>query len=145
MNEVCEIAAGNPEDKEISRILKGVKTIAVAGLSPRADRPSHRVAAYLKSKGYTIIPIRPKVREVLGEAAYNNLGEIPAEIHVDMVDIFTRPGDVFAIVEAAIKRGDVRVVWTQEGIVNNKARELALSAGLEVVMDRCALKEHLKI
>lgn len=145
MSEVCEIPAGNPEDEDISRILREAKTIAVVGLSPKANRPSHRVASYLKSHGYTIIPVRPKVKEVLGERAYDRLEDIPAEIRVDMVDIFRRPSEVPPIVEAAVKRGDVKVIWMQEGIVNNNARETALDAGLEVVMDRCALKEHMKM
>lgn len=145
MTEVCELPAGNPENTEITRILKETKTIAVVGLSPREDRPSHRVAAYLKSQGYTIIPVRPKIKEILGEKAYGDLSEIPPDIQVDMVDIFRRPSAVLPIVEAAIKRGNVKVIWMQERIVNNEAREKGLDAGLDVVMDKCALKEHKKI
>ncbi len=145
MNEVCEIPAGNPENSEITRMLKDTKTIAIVGLSPKEDRPSHRVAVYLKSQGYTIIPVRPKIKEILGEKAYGNLSEIPPDIQVDMVDIFRRPSEVLPIVEAAIKRGDVKVIWMQERIVNNEAREKGLDAGFDVVMDKCTLKEHKKI
>jgi predicted CoA-binding protein len=140
--DVCEIPAGNPDSPEIDEILKTVKTIAVVGLSPREERASHRVAAYLKQHGYRIIPVRPAVTEILGERAYGDLSEIPADIRVDMVDIFRRHEEVMPIVEAAIARGDVKVIWMQEGIVNNAARDLAMAKGLSVVMDRCAMKEH---
>jgi predicted CoA-binding protein len=142
MTEQCEIPAGNATEQEIVDILKSVKTIAVVGLSPKEERDSHRVAAYLKGAGYRIIPVRPGVTEILGEKAYADLADIPADVKVDMVDIFRKPETVMPIVEAAIKRGDVKVVWMQEGIVNNAARELAISRGLSVVMDRCAMKEH---
>jgi predicted CoA-binding protein len=142
MTQQCEIPAGNPDSREIDEILKSVKTIAVVGLSPKEDRASYRVASYLKSSGYRIVPVRPGVAEILGEHAYGDLAEIPAEIRIDMVDIFRRAEEVMPIVEAAVSRGDVKVVWMQEGIVNNAAGDLALSKGLRVVMDRCAMKEN---
>jgi hypothetical protein len=142
MTEQCEIPAGNPDSPEIDEILKTVKTIAVVGLSPAEDRPSYRVASYLKGHGYRIIPVRPAVKEILGERAFGDLTEIPADVIVDMVDIFRRAEDVMPVVEAAIARGDVRVIWMQEGIVNNAARDAARAKGLTVVMDRCAMKEH---
>jgi predicted CoA-binding protein len=142
MAEQCEIPAGNPDSPHIDEILKKVKTIAVVGISPKEDRPSFRVASYLQTQGYRIIPVRPAAEEILGEQVYGDLSEIPADIMIDMVDIFRRAEDVMPVVEAAIARRDAKVVWMQEGIVNNAARELALSKGLSVVMDRCAMKEH---
>ncbi len=142
MTQQCEIPAGNPDSAEIDEILKTVTTIAVVGLSPKEDRPSYRVGAYLQAQGYRIVPVTPAAEEILGERAYGDIAGIPAEIRIDMVDIFRRAEDVVPVVEAAIARGDARVIWMQEGIVNNEARELALSKGLRVVMDRCAMKEH---
>jgi len=142
MAEQCEIPAGNPDSPEIDEILRSVKTVAVVGLSPKDDRPSHRVAAYLQSAGYRIIPVRPATGEILGERAYGGLSEFPADVTIDLVDIFRRHDEVMPIVEAAVARGDVKVIWMQEGIVNNAARDLALGKGLQVVMDRCAMKEH---
>jgi predicted CoA-binding protein len=142
MAEQCEIPAGNPDSREIDEILKTVRTIAVVGLSPKEDRPSFRVASYLQAQGYRIVPVRPGGGEILGEHTYGDLAEIPADITIDMVDIFRRAEDVMPIVEAAIARRDAKVVWMQEGIVNNAARELAIGKGLSVVMDRCAMKEH---
>ena len=145
MAEQCEIPAGNPTDPEIEQVLRSVKTIAVVGLSPKEDRPSFRVASYLKSKGYTIIPVTPMADVILGEKAYGDLSEIPPGVTVDMVDIFRKAEDVMPIVETAVRRRGVRVIWMQEGIVNNAARELAITKGLTVVMDRCAMKEHRKM
>lgn len=128
------------EYKDIEKILKGYKTIAVVGLSPKEDRPSHNVAKYLRSQGYRIIPVNPNAKEVLGEISYPDLKSILEK--VDIVDIFRRSEDVLPIVDEAIAIG-AKVVWMQEGIINNEAAERARKAGLEVVMDRCMLKEHM--
>lgn len=129
-------------DKDIKRILKDYKTIAVVGLSPKEDRPSHNVAKYLKSKGYRIIPVNPNANEVLGEVSYPDLKLIPE--NVDIVDIFRRSEDVPPVVDEAIAIG-AKVVWMQEGIINNEAAERARKAGIEVIMDRCMLKEHMRL
>jgi len=127
-----------PLEEIISRLLNQARVIAVVGLSPKEDRPSHQVARYLQDKGYKIIPVNPQVAEVLGEKCYPNLGSIPGK--VDIVDIFRRPELVPEIVEEAIRIG-ARAVWMQEGIVNEPAAERARKAGLEVIMDRCMKKE----
>ncbi len=132
------------EDSGIREILQGARVIAVVGLSPREDRPSYRVASYLKGCGYRIIPVNPAVQEVLGEKAYGSLGEIPDSIHVDVVDVFRRAEDTPAIAEEAVARG-AQVLWLQEGIVSKEAEEIASRSGLRVVMDRCMLKEHKRL
>ena len=81
MTQQCEIPAGNPDSAEIDEILKTVKTIAVVGLSPKEDRPSYRVAAYLQAQGYRIVPVTPAAEEILGERAYGDLSRIPARRH----------------------------------------------------------------
>ncbi|MBI5747235.1 MAG: CoA-binding protein [Nitrospirae bacterium] len=129
-------------DKDIKGILDEYRTVAVVGLSPKEDRPSYNVAKYLKSKGYRIIPVNPNAREVLGEASYPDLKSIPEK--VDIVDIFRRSEDVPPIVDEAIAIG-AKVVWMQEGIINHEATERARKAGLEVIMDRCMLKEHKRL
>jgi len=125
--------------EEIEKILKESRTIAVVGLSPRPERPSHSVARYLQAQGYRIIPVNPTVEEVLGEPSYPDLASIPET--VDVVDIFRRSEHVPPIVEAAIAVG-ARTVWMQEGVVHEKAAQQAKEAGLLVVMDRCMLVEH---
>jgi len=114
-------------------------TIAVVGLSGKRFRPSYGVSEYMQRAGYRIIPVNPQEREVLGEKCYATLDEIPESI--DIVDIFRRSEFVPDIVEAAIRKG-ARAIWMQEGVVHEAAAERARAAGLEVVMDRCILKEH---
>lgn len=131
-------------DQRIRDILKETRNVAVVGLSPKEARPSFRVASYLKAVGYRIVPIRPGVNEVLGEKAYPSLTHIPSEIEIDVVDIFRRPEEVLPIVEEAIRRG-AKTVWMQEGIINKEAAQKAIKAGMEVVMDRCMLKDHQRL
>jgi uncharacterized protein len=124
------------------KLLRNAKTIAVVGLSSRRTRPSYGVSEYMQSKGYRIIPVNPNETEVLGEKAYSSLDEIPG--HVDIVDVFRRSESVPEIVDAAIRIG-AQGVWMQEGVVHEAAADKARAAGLEVVMDRCILKEHRKM
>lgn len=123
-------------------ILSSVKTVAIVGLSSNPDRPSHRVGCYLKANGYRVIPVNPKEKEVLGENAYPDLASIPEP--VDVVDIFRPAEEVPAIARDAIEIG-AKVVWMQEGIINEQAAVLAEAAGLQVVMDRCMRREHMKM
>lgn len=125
---------------DIQQILN-YKTIAVVGLSPKPERPSCRVADYLKSVGYKIIPVNPGQQQILGEKCYPSLTAIPEKVEV--VDIFRRSEEVLPVVQEAIRIG-AKVVWMQEGIVNEAAAELARANGLKVVMDRCMRKEYLK-
>ena len=118
------------------------RTVAVVGLSPDPDKPSHEVAAYLQRAGFRIIPVNPACREVLGEPCYPTLADVPGE--VEIVDVFRRSEFVPEIVEQAIAKG-AQVVWMQEGVVNEPAAAKAEEAGLAVVMDRCILKEHVKV
>jgi hypothetical protein len=128
--------------KPIAEILKTARTIAVVGLSPKRYRPSYGVAEYLQKAGYRIIPVNPNETELLGERCYPDLEAIPEA--VDIVDIFRRSEFVPEIVEAAIRKG-AKVVWMQEGVVHEDAARRAEAAGLEVVMDRCILKDHRRL
>ena len=113
--------------------------MAVVGLSSNPEKASHRVAAYLKSSGYKVIPVNPKEKEALGEKAYSDLSSIPEK--VDVVDIFRRSEDVLSTVEEAIRIG-AGGVWMQLGVVNQEAADKAEEAGLAVVMDACMMREH---
>ncbi|MBD3810250.1 MAG: CoA-binding protein [Sulfuricurvum sp.] len=136
----CEFPTVNATNAEIKSILEDVKTIAILGLSPDSTKDSYRVAEYLKNAGYTIVPVYPKEETILGEKVYRSLAEIP--FVVDMVDIFRKPDALNAIADACIERGDVKVFWTQKGIVNNQAAEKALTAGMRVVQNHCSMVEH---
>jgi len=122
--------------------LDSCRVIAVVGISPNPDRPSHKVARYLKENGYRIVPVNPTAGEILDETCYPDLVSIPEP--VDVVDIFRRSEEVSAIVKDAIKIA-AKAVWMQEGISNEEAATRARAAGLLVVMDRCMLKEHQKL
>ena len=124
------------------KVLNSSRTVAVVGLSSKPDRPSYRVASYLKEQGYKIIPVNPGEKEISGELCYPDLASIPEP--VDVVDIFRRSEDVPPIVEEAIRIG-AKAVWMQEGVINEEAAARAREAGLGVVMDKCMRKEHLKL
>jgi len=129
-------------NETITQVLKESRIIAVVGLSNNPERPSYRVASYLKSQGYRIVPVNPTITEALGEKSYPDLAAIPGP--VDVVDVFRKAEDVPPIVEAAIVKG-AKAVWLQEGVVNEAAAGRARAAGLLVVMDRCMLKEHSRL
>ena len=128
----------NPDRNTISRILSDATTIAVVGLSPNPDRPSHGVARALQEFGYRIIPVRPNTEKMLGEPAYPDLRALPER--PDIVDVFRAPEHVPEIVDDCIAIG-AKVLWLQEGVVNEAAAQKAVSHGITVVMDRCIYKE----
>lgn len=124
-----------PTDDDLRDILTSVKSVAVVGWSPKPDRPSHGVAAFLKRRGYRVIPVNPGQagQEALGEVVRATLAEAGP---VDMVDIFRRSDEAGAVVDEAIAAG-AKVVWMQLGVVDEAAASRARDAGLRVVMNRC--------
>jgi len=130
------------DPEAIKKILTDYSTVAVVGLSSKPNRPSHGVARYMQSVGYQIIPVNPNESEVLGEKVYPNLSAVTERI--DVVDIFRRSDRVASIVDEAIQIG-ARAIWMQEGVVDEEAARKALRAGLMVVVNRCMLKEHVKL
>jgi predicted CoA-binding protein len=126
----------------IRDLLRNSHTIAVVGLSGKKFRPSYGVAEYMQREGYRIIPVNPNETEVLGEKSYARIEDIPE--HIDIVDIFRRPEFVGPVVDSAIHIG-ARVIWMQEGVIHEQAAQKARDAGLAVVMDRCILKEHMRL
>jgi predicted CoA-binding protein len=126
----------------IRDLLRDSHTIAVVGLSSKRFRPSYGVAEYMQKEGYRIIPVNPNEAEVLGEKSYARIEDIPERI--DIVDIFRRSEFVGPVVDSAIQIG-ARVIWMQEGVVHEEAAQKARAAGLAVVMDRCILKEHMRL
>jgi predicted CoA-binding protein len=125
-----------PSDAELRSILGDARTIAVVGLSSNPERHSHEVAAFLQGKGYRIVPVNPNEREVLGERAYDSLLDVPADVSIDVVNVFRRAEDTPPVAEQAVARG-ARVLWLQDGIVNDDARRIAEAGGLSVVMGVC--------
>ncbi|HEU0186641.1 MAG TPA: CoA-binding protein [Gallionellaceae bacterium] len=128
----------NPSQDEICRMLREVHNIAVVGLSPNVDRPSHRVAEGMQQLGYRIIPVHPRVAAVLGETAYADLAGVPHP--VDLVDVFRAPEHVPAIVDACIALG-IKKLWLQDGVIHEEAAQRAREAGIAVVMDKCLWRD----
>ena len=124
-------------DDELRSLLNSVRTIAVVGWSPKPDRASHSVAAYLKRRGYRVIPVNPghAGEQALGEVVHATLSGIGAP--VDMVDVFRRSSEVGPVVDEALRMPGLKAIWMQLGVVNEAAAEKARAAGLRVVMDRC--------
>jgi predicted CoA-binding protein len=120
-------------------LLGDARTIAVVGLSSRPDRPSHGVARYLQEHGYRIVPVNPKETEVLGEPAFASLEDLPADLRIDVVDVFRRAEETPEVARQAVAIG-AKVLWLQEGIVNDEAYRIADAAGLDVIMGVCIRK-----
>jgi predicted CoA-binding protein len=129
-------------DKVMKDILLSTKTIASVGLSSNTEKESYWIVSYLKDQGYHVIPVNPTATEILGEKAYPDLESVPEKI--DVVQVFRRSEDVPPVVEDAIKVG-AKVVWMQEGIVNEAAAQRAQEAGLQVVMDACMRATHRRL
>jgi len=123
-------------DRYLRDILTSVRTIAVVGASPRRERPSHRVMAYLQRRGYRTIPVNPNAvgDAINGETVYARLADVPEPI--DMVDVFRRSEFAAGVVDDAIATG-AEVVWMQLGVRDDAAAARAEARGLNVVMNRC--------
>jgi uncharacterized protein len=127
-----------PTDDELRSILGSARTIAVVGLSSKPWRPSYEVAAYLQGKGYRIVPINPHETGVLGEPAFASLLDV--DVPVEVVDVFRRAEHTPEIARQAVQVG-AKVLWLQEGIVNEEAFRIATEGGLDVVMGACMMHE----
>jgi len=128
-----------PQDMVTKKLLETVKIIAMVGLSPKEEKPSNRVAKYMKAAGYRVIPINPQHEEILGEKSYKTLADIPDK--VDVVDIFMRAENVVPVVEEAVKLTP-KAVWLQLGIINDEAKAIAKKKGVAFIQDKCIKIEH---
>lgn len=126
-------------DEKLRLILSKAESIAVVGASPNPARPSNMVARYLLEKGYVVIPVRPKVSEILGFRCYSSLNDI--DMPIDIVDVFRSADACPDIARAAVAIG-AKVLWLQEGIISEEAAAIARDGGLDVVMDECTRKVH---
>jgi predicted CoA-binding protein len=129
----------NPDAEARCALLKRVKTIAVVGLSPNPARPSYGVSHAMQGYGYTVIPVHPIAREILGEKAYPRLADIP--VPVELVNVFRQAEHVGGVVDECLALG-IKNLWIQEGIVNEAAARKAQAAGMIVIMDRCIYRDY---
>lgn len=133
------------QSPDLQSVLESAQTIAVVGCSARPTRTSHKIARYMQARGYRIVPVNPNYDEVLGEPCYPDLPSVPADVSIDIVDIFRAPRHTAEMVRTAIERveqtetvaGERPVVWTQLGVSSPEAEELAAEAGLPYVRNRC--------
>lgn len=142
---VVDVGALN-EPGLADRLLASARTIAVVGYSDKPFRPVTSVSSYLRSQGFRIVPVNPRLggREMDGERAYDRLVDIPKDLRVDLVDVFRRGEFLDAVVDDAIA-GGVPAIWFQLGLENVAAAERAEQAGLKVVWDRCTAIEHRRL
>src|SRR5919107_2453664 len=124
---------------DIQRILR-FRNIAVVGMSKNEEKPAHFVPKYLIDHGYNVIPVNPTVNEVLGRKSYSTVSEIPED--VDVVDVFRRSEDVPSVIDDAIRKKEIKVIWMQSGIYNEEAERRAKENGIDVIFNRCMKVEH---
>jgi uncharacterized protein len=124
---------------DMRKILE-LKNIAVVGMSNTEGRPANFVPKYLIENGYNVIPVNPTTTEVLGRKTYPKVSDVPGQ--VDIVDVFRRSEDVPPVVDDAIKKKGIKVIWMQSGIYNKEAERKAKENGIDVVYNRCMKVEH---
>jgi len=139
----CEMPSVNSNPQQVKEYLENYKNIAIVGASPKPEKDSNMVTKYMIEAGYNVFPIYPKENEILGQKVYRSLKEIPHK--VDVVVVFRKPSAVSAVVDACIERGDIDLLWTQLGIVNNEAAQKAKDADINVVQNLCIKVEHQRL
>ena len=132
------------EPERIRAALTEARTIAVVGCSPNPARPSNSVARYLLSQGYRVIPVNPAHATILGQVGHPSLDAVPPEIALDIVDVFRDSSHVAELVEPSLRRR-IRFFWMQEGVIDPVSARRLEEAGIGVAMDRCILKEHIRL
>jgi predicted CoA-binding protein len=137
----CTMSKDKHTDSEI-RGFYDLKNIAVVGMSRNEEKPAHFVPKFLIEHGYSVIPVNPTTTEVLGRKSYPAVSEIPNDLNIDIVDIFRRSEDVPGVVEDAVKKKGIKLIWMQLGISNEKAEMKAKENGIDVVYNRCMLEEY---
>ncbi|MER3407777.1 MAG: CoA-binding protein [Nitrososphaera sp.] len=129
-------------DDELRDFYK-MKNIAVVGMSKTEGKAANYVPKYLMEQGYNVIPVNPTAPEIMGKKSYPNVSSVPDQI--DIVDVFRPSDDVLAVVQDAVKKPGIKVVWMQLGIYNEQAEKLAREKGIKVVYNRCMLEEHQRL
>lgn len=133
------------DPEEIRAALESAATIAVVGCSPNGLRPSNEIARYLKEEGgYRIVPVNPHHAEILGERCYPSLMEVPADVRIDLVDVFRRSEHVAPVAREALERG-VPFFFMQMGVEDAAAARRLEQAGVGVAMNRCIMVEHRRL
>jgi predicted CoA-binding protein len=136
----CQIPTISSNKDEMKEFFENTKNIAIIGLSPVETKDSNKVGKYLQQVGFKIYPIYPRGDFILNEKVYKNLNDIDDKI--DMVVVFRKPEAVEMIVDAILKREDIKFLWNQIGVVNDEAVKKVIPKGIKVIQNRCVMIEH---
>ncbi len=129
-------------DGELREFYK-MKNIAVVGMSKTDGKPANYVPKYLIEQGYNVIPVNPTASEIMGRKSYNVVSSVQEPI--DIIDVFRPSDDVLPVVQDAIKKQGIKLIWMQLGIYNEEAEKLAKEKGIKVVYNRCMLEQHQRL
>ncbi|MFP4368675.1 MAG: CoA-binding protein [Candidatus Kapaibacterium sp.] len=131
---------------DMKDIFNNNNTIAVYGMSANTYKAAHNVPVFMQKQGYKIIPVNPHAEVIANEKVYRRIDEIPDTI--DILNVFRPSEEALEVVEYAVERhrakGDIKLIWLQEGIVNEDAKKLAEDNGIEFIQDKCMLKEFVR-
>ncbi|HEA83784.1 MAG: CoA-binding protein [Thermodesulfobacterium sp.] len=142
VEETCELPNYSDISQAILEIPKKYKNIVIVGASHKPERPSYKVMEYLLKEGFKVIPVNPAREEILGQKVYPSLSDLPPKFYPEVIIIFRRSDQVLPIVKEAIKLKP-KVIWMQEGIINEEAKKLAEKEEIKVVMNKCFKKVHI--
>ena len=120
-----------------------LRNIAVVGMSTSPEKAGHFVPKYLLELGYNVIPVNPNAAEILGRRSFRKVSDITEQ--VDIVNVFRKSEDVYPVIQDAIEKKGVRIIWLQEGIHNEKAERVAQAKGIDVLFNRCMMAEHTRL
>ena len=135
-------------DDDLRRILQQTRVIALVGASSNPVRPSFIVGTYLAARRYRVIPVNPGTegQMLFGERVWPDLASIPADIDVDMIDIFRKSDAVPALVAQALARFPrLKTIWMQFNVVHPAAAAVAQARGVTVIQDRCTKAENQRL
>lgn len=120
-----------------------LRNIAVVGMSTSPEKAGHFVPKYLLELGYNVIPVNPNATEILGRRSFHKVSDITEQ--VDIVNVFRKSEDVYPVIQDAIEKKGVRIIWLQEGIHNEEAERVAQAKGIDVLFNRCMMAEHMRL
>lgn len=138
----CSLPDYSKVPQEILEIPRKYKKLIIVGASPKPEKPSYMVMDYLLKQGFEVVPVNPAHKEILGQRVYSSLEEIPSDFNPEVVIIFRKSEEVLPIVEKAIKLKP-KIIWLQEGIYNEEAKNLAEKEGIGIIMNLCFKKVHM--
>ena len=112
------------------------KTFAVVGATDNPEKYGNQIFKNLKSRGYEVYPVNPKLKELDGVKCYPSLADIP--VKVDVVDFVVPPEVTEAIIKECKRLGLDRI-WLQPGSESEAAIAYCHENKLKVIHDVCVM------